>query len=61
MAILLEELDRLNMSGISKSAEPVLIVGLVTEDVFSAEIVTVGGFQAMQAGLLLHLVRGQIF
>ena len=43
MAILLEELDRLNMSGVSKSAEPVLIVGLVTEDVFSAEIVTVGG------------------
>lgn len=39
----MEELDRLNMSEVSQSAEPVLIVGLVTRDMFSADESTPGG------------------
>ena len=39
----MEELDRLNMSEVSHAAEPVLIVGLVTRDMFSAAESTAGG------------------
>ena len=39
----MEELDRLNMSEVSHAAEPVLIVGLVTRDMFSANESTPGG------------------
>jgi len=43
LAVPLEELDRLNMSEVSHAAEPVLIVGLVTRDMFSANESTPGG------------------
>ena len=41
--MLVEELDHLNMLEVSKSAEPVLIVGLVTQDIFSADVLVAGG------------------